>query len=145
MVDAYLGQRPEHGHQVGQVCGVDVHLGVPAGQLVHTPGDGVEVFDGLGAAAANVEAHGPHSGCGKGKDLFVGGGDRQLGDADVARTEAGQRVEEVVLVEALERARHHRATDDIEMRRTLPIVLGREGRRDVAVVGHEGKARVDDV
>jgi hypothetical protein len=95
---------------------------VPAGELVHA----VRQRLVHRAAAAQVEPHGPYAGGVEPPDLVVGGGRRQLRDADEGRAEACQRVEQVRLVEPLERPGDDRATSDSQAGGARPVVLDSE-------------------
>lgn len=77
---------------------------MPAGHLVHPPGEARQRSDPFRAAALQVEADRPHPGPIESQDLRVGDGGRQLGDADEGGAEPPQGGQQVALVEGLEGA-----------------------------------------
>src|SRR3954451_2838903 len=96
----------------GRSRGVDVELGVHAGQVVDAMGQAVEVLQVGGPAATQVEPHSAHAALPEVDDVGVGEVVRNLGDPDEPGPEPGEGVQQVVLVEPLERPGDDRAADD---------------------------------
>ena len=128
--------------QLRQVAAVEVDLEVPADEL----GEALRERElGEVAAAEEVDPEGAHAGRGERQDLVVGDVRRDVGDADEARPELLERVDEVGLVVGLEGAGDDGAAGDVELRRARAVVGDRERLRQEALVGDQREARIDHV
>jgi len=99
VINADLGQCGQGGLQVWQVAGVEVELGVPAGDLVDPSGKVSEVVECLPTTAEEIEPHRAHPGAGEGLNLPGRGRGWELGDADETGPETVKGIEQVGLVE----------------------------------------------
>ena len=118
---------------------------MPADEFMNSPCHLVQISDFLRAASFQIEADGPDAGPVKNEQLVVRNGGRQLGHADKAIAKLPQRVEQIGLVEGLEGAGYHGAADKTVAVHSIDIVSAGEFIRDVSLVGHHRKPRVDDV
>lgn len=81
----------------------------------------------------------------QGEDACVAGVGGDLGDTDVGRAEGVEGVDEIALVEGLERPGDHRAALDVQAGGAVLVVGDGERVGQVAVVGHQRVGGVDDV
>jgi len=70
---------------------------------------------------------------------------RDLTDANEAEAEAGQGRRQIALIEALKGCGNDGAANDSQRPRSGQVVGDREGRRQVALVFHQRKGRIDDM
>jgi transposase len=145
VVNAHCGQGGQSPGEFGQVAGVDVQLDVHAGHIVDTAGQGVEMLQARGPTAAQVEPDGAHTPLGQVNDLLVRKVVRDLGDPDEARTQLRESVQQVGLVEALERSRDDGAADDTQYGGAIPVLRDGELLGQVAVVLEQRETAVDHV
>jgi hypothetical protein len=129
----------------GRSRGVDVELGVHAGQVVDAMGQAVEVLQVGGPAATQVEPHSAHAALPEVDDVGVGEVVRNLGDPDEPGPEPGEGVQQVVLVEPLERPGDDRAADDAQRGGARPVLRDGELLRQEPVVLVEREPAVDHV
>ena len=126
----------------GRRSAVAVDLEVPARELVDALGQPFEADVG---AAEDVGAARPHARGGKREHVLVGDRLRHLRDADETGAEPRERVHQVRLVVRLEGSGDDGAAPHIKRGHPRAVVLDREGRRQIALVGDQRKPPVDDV
>lgn len=145
VVYRYPGQSREQAAQVLQFAVGDVQLDMPAAQVVHAQRHVLQFADVFRAAALQVEAHGAHAGLIEREDVPVRCAGGQLCDADEGRAEPAQCVDQVALVEALERSRHDGAAGDAQWCGARKVVIDRERGGQEALVRRQREAGRDDV
>ena len=145
VVDADRGEPDQDLLQPGEVPGIDVELDMPAGKFEDPLGQGLQVLDFLRAAPFQVEADRPDPQAVQSQHLGVRDAGRQLGDSDKGRSQRGQGIDQVLLVQGLEGTGDHRAAGQLQVGGALQVVSAGEVFREVAVVGNQRKASVDDV
>jgi hypothetical protein len=103
------------------------------------------VMDFFRTAALDVEADGAHARAVEFLQFLIRNGLRHLRDSDKRRAKDFQCVEQIRLIERLERPGHHRTAAEIDRFQALQIVLAGKRIGHESLVGHDGKCFVDDV
>ncbi|MNQ91152.1 hypothetical protein D3C85_1065190 [compost metagenome] len=145
MIDAYCGQGEQARFQFSQLTRVDIQLDMPAGYLMHAPGQGFQLIERLRATAHEVEAQGAHAVFVEHSQLAIADAGGQLRHADKLRPQCLECGQQVLLVEGLEGAGHHRPRTDTQRTCLRQVILDAERWGQITIVGDQRIPWVDNV
>src|SRR5262245_11758161 len=118
---------------------------MPASELEDPPGEGLQVVETLGTAAAQIESDRPYTGSVQVEYLLVGCRGRKLGHADEPRAQLREGRLQRLLIETLKGSRDDGSAREGEAGGALEVIEAGERLGEVSVVCHQRKAGIDDV
>src|SRR5512145_228628 len=112
---------------------------------MNAPRHAFQMMNFLRPAALDVETNGPNAGAVQFLQLPIRNGLRHLRDSDKRWAKHLQSMEQITLIESLERAGHHRATTKIDRFHPRQIILAGKRVGHESLIRHDGKVLVDDM